>query len=53
MLVDDGLLERENGRWARSESSPRWSVPASIEALLGARLDRLEAESGTSWSARP
>jgi predicted ATPase/class 3 adenylate cyclase len=41
MLVDEGLLQKENGRWrARGESSTL-SVPPTIEALLAARLDQL------------
>jgi class 3 adenylate cyclase/tetratricopeptide (TPR) repeat protein len=42
MLVDDGLLERQNGRWRAVGELSEVDVPASIEALLGARLDRLE-----------
>ena len=45
MLMDDGLLRRERGRWALSEVKGALPVPPTIQALLGARLDRLpEAE---------
>ncbi len=41
MLVDEKLLIREEDRWVASGdlSAPR--VPSTIDALLGARLDRL------------
>jgi class 3 adenylate cyclase/tetratricopeptide (TPR) repeat protein len=41
MLVDDGLLRRENGRWVPAGDLSRISVPPTIAALLAARLDRL------------
>jgi predicted ATPase/class 3 adenylate cyclase len=44
MLEDDGLLRREDGRWVVAGDLSNVAVPASIHALLGARLDRLSAE---------
>ena len=41
MLVDDGLLLRENGDWRVHGDVSRIAVPPTIGALLGARLDRL------------
>ena len=43
MLEDDGLLRRQNGGWVVTGDLSDLSVPASISALLGARLDRLSA----------
>jgi predicted ATPase/class 3 adenylate cyclase len=44
MLVDDGLLTRHNGQWVASEEVERVTVPPTIQLLLAARLDRLDAE---------
>jgi predicted ATPase/class 3 adenylate cyclase len=41
MLIDDGLLRREHGRWTLGELKGTLPVPPTIQALLGARLDRL------------
>ena len=41
MLIDDGLLERRNGGWAATGDLGDVAVPPTIQALLGARLDRL------------
>jgi len=41
MLIDDGLLVRENGRWAAAGDLRAVPVPPTIRALLAARLDRL------------
>jgi class 3 adenylate cyclase/tetratricopeptide (TPR) repeat protein len=41
MLIDDGLLRRQEGRWAIVDGLAV-TIPPSIEALLSARLDRLE-----------
>jgi class 3 adenylate cyclase/tetratricopeptide (TPR) repeat protein len=41
MLIDDGVLERQNGSWAVTGSLELVSVPPTIQALLSARLDRL------------
>ena len=42
MLIDDGQLRREDDRWSIVDGSDV-SIPPSIEALLAARLDRLDA----------
>jgi tetratricopeptide (TPR) repeat protein len=44
MLIDDGLLERRNGNWVATGGLSSISVPPSIQALLSARLDRLEPD---------
>jgi predicted ATPase/class 3 adenylate cyclase len=41
MLVDDGLLQRHDGGWVCEGDLSDLAVPASIQALLGARLDLL------------
>jgi class 3 adenylate cyclase/tetratricopeptide (TPR) repeat protein len=43
MLVDEGILRREDGRWAPTHRLSAVQVPPTIHALLNARLDRLEA----------
>jgi class 3 adenylate cyclase/tetratricopeptide (TPR) repeat protein len=42
MLIDDGLLERQNGSWVATSDLKSVSVPPTIHALLSARLDRLD-----------
>jgi class 3 adenylate cyclase/tetratricopeptide (TPR) repeat protein len=44
MLVDDGSLRREEGRWVTTTDLSSLAVPPTIQALLDARLDRLPAE---------
>jgi len=44
MLIDDGLLRREGGRWTLGDLRGALPVPPTIQALLGARLDRLPEE---------
>jgi class 3 adenylate cyclase/tetratricopeptide (TPR) repeat protein len=44
MLIDDGTLRRNNGRWLPSTDLSTVSVPPTIQALLSARLDRLGTE---------
>jgi class 3 adenylate cyclase/tetratricopeptide (TPR) repeat protein len=44
MLVDDGLLRRQNGSWVVERDLSGVSVPPTIHALLAARLDRLGDE---------
>jgi class 3 adenylate cyclase/tetratricopeptide (TPR) repeat protein len=44
MMIDDGHLARENGRWAPSSGLAEVSVPPTIQALLAARLDLLGPE---------
>ncbi|MDQ3985129.1 MAG: AAA family ATPase [Actinomycetota bacterium] len=44
MLIDDGLLIRDDGAWVPSGDISQLSVPPTIQGLLAARLDRLEDE---------
>jgi class 3 adenylate cyclase/tetratricopeptide (TPR) repeat protein len=44
MLIDDGLLRSEGGKWVSSNDLTEISVPPTISALLSARLDRLDTE---------
>jgi predicted ATPase/class 3 adenylate cyclase len=41
MLVDDGRLREQAGRWVFSGAAEVVSVPGNVSSLLGARLDRL------------
>ncbi|MFG1926323.1 AAA family ATPase [Cryptosporangium sp. NPDC048952] len=41
MLLDDGLLDRVDGRWTLTAEINRLAVPPSVGALLAARLDGL------------
>ena len=42
MLIDDGLLQRtDDGDWTASDGLAEVRIPASISALLSARLERL------------
>jgi predicted ATPase/class 3 adenylate cyclase len=41
MLIDDGLLREQSGRWVFSGATDGVSVPGNVSSLLGARLDRL------------
>ena len=43
-LIDERMLERDNGHWAARGDLSQVSVPGTINALLAARLDRLELE---------
>jgi class 3 adenylate cyclase/tetratricopeptide (TPR) repeat protein len=44
MLMDEGLLRRENGSWTATADLSELAIPATIQALLAARLDRLDAD---------
>jgi tetratricopeptide (TPR) repeat protein len=44
MLIDDGLLARQDGRWVARGALSEIRIPPTIAALLAARLDRLSAE---------
>jgi class 3 adenylate cyclase/tetratricopeptide (TPR) repeat protein len=44
MMIDDGLLRRDDGHWVPTGDLDRLSVPPSIQALVAARLDRLGLE---------
>jgi class 3 adenylate cyclase/tetratricopeptide (TPR) repeat protein len=43
MLIDDGLLSRRDERWVANTELAGVSVPPTIQVLLAARLERLEA----------
>ena len=47
MLIEDGLLERGEGGWALAGVSGTLPVPPTIQALLGARIDRLPEDERT------
>ena len=42
-LIDRGLLSRKNGGWTLGELPPDFSVPDSVQAVLAARIDLLDA----------
>jgi len=44
MLIDEGSLVLEGGRWMMTTPSDRIAAPPTISALIAARLDRLPAE---------
>jgi predicted ATPase len=44
ILIDDGRLVRRNNHWVATGDLANISVPPTIQALLAARLDRLEHE---------
>jgi len=44
MMIDDGLLRRDEGHWAPSGDLDRVAIPPSVQALIAARLDRLADE---------
>ncbi|MGH2676936.1 MAG: ATP-binding protein [Actinomycetota bacterium] len=44
MLVDDGLLRRDDGRWTAAGGLSQIAIPPTINALLSARLERLSQE---------
>jgi class 3 adenylate cyclase/tetratricopeptide (TPR) repeat protein len=44
MMIDDDLLRRDDGHWVPTTDLSTLSVPATIQALLAARLDRLAGE---------
>jgi len=44
MLIDDGLVVRDNGGWRPIGDLSTVAVPPTVSALLAARLDRLSAE---------
>ena len=41
MLIDDGLLRQEEGRWVPAGDLSDLAIPGTIQALLAARLDLL------------
>jgi AAA ATPase domain/Adenylate and Guanylate cyclase catalytic domain len=44
MLVEEGILRRQNGSWQATGDMSQLATPPTIHALLAARLDRLEPE---------
>jgi class 3 adenylate cyclase/tetratricopeptide (TPR) repeat protein len=44
MLIDEGLLRRDDGHWIAAGDLSTVAVPPTIHALLAARLDRLGRE---------
>jgi class 3 adenylate cyclase/tetratricopeptide (TPR) repeat protein/ketosteroid isomerase-like protein len=44
MLVDDGVLRKEDGAWVVTVEASDVDVPPTINALLSARIDRLPAD---------
>src|SRR5712692_10607361 len=40
-LIDQGVLERSNGRWTARAPAPGFSVPDSVQAVVAARIDLL------------
>ena len=51
MLIDDGLLAHDEGRWVATGDFSTVTVPPSIQALLAARLDRLGPEERAALEA--
>ena len=47
MVIEDGLLERTDGGWALAGVGGALPVPPTIQALLGARIDRLPEDERT------
>ena len=44
MLIDDGILRRADGKWLVANDLTGLAIPPTINALLAARLDRLDPE---------
>jgi tetratricopeptide (TPR) repeat protein len=44
MLVEEGLLRRENGDWKAADELSELAIPGTIQALLAARLEVLTPE---------
>jgi class 3 adenylate cyclase/tetratricopeptide (TPR) repeat protein len=44
MLIDDGLLRLDGGTWRAVDDLADITVPPTIQLLLAARIDRLDAE---------
>lgn len=51
MLIDDGLVTHEGGRWVAPGDVDNITVPPSIQALLAARVDRLTPDERTVLEA--
>jgi AAA ATPase-like protein len=52
MLIDDGILRRQDDRWVPIADLSGIAVPPTINALLSARLEQLEPGTGWWWSER-
>src|SRR5439155_1288508 len=44
LVLDDGVLRRDNGSWIVTIDAAEVDVPPTIHALLSARIDRLRAD---------
>jgi class 3 adenylate cyclase/tetratricopeptide (TPR) repeat protein len=44
MLIDEGHLRSENGRWVAAAGLDDITMPSSVESLLGARIEGLPGE---------
>jgi class 3 adenylate cyclase/tetratricopeptide (TPR) repeat protein len=44
MLIDDGLLQERDGRLSAPEDASIATMPGTVQAIIAARLDRLDAE---------
>ena len=53
MLVEDGVLVEREGRLQALTDVESMRVPETVQAVLSARLDRLEPMSGRCFSERP
>src|SRR5205823_5552154 len=42
MMIDEGIVRLEAGRWTADAELPEVAIPPTIQALLAARLDSLE-----------
>ena len=42
MLIDDGLLVRDDGHWSPSPDLAHMAVPPTVQALLASRLEQLD-----------
>ena len=51
MLIDEGVLVRQDGRWTAVRDLASVSVPPTIQALLAARLDQLSPQERTALEA--
>ena len=47
MLVDDGLLKKQGDEWVVTQDLSNVAVPATIQTLIAARLDRLGRDERT------
>src|SRR4029450_8913297 len=45
MLIEQGVLERQNGGWTSTEALADVAIPDSVHGVIAARIDILEASS--------